>query len=443
MHLEIKPAEKLTGEISIPGDKSISHRAIMLSSLADGNTIIENLLESEDCVHTIDCMRSMGIDINQTAAPGKNEKTAYLIKGKGLYGLDDPKKVLYVGNSGTTIRLLLGILAGQNFHVMITGDESIKRRPMMRVVEPLRKMGAVIHGRENGAYAPIEIKGGNLSGIEYSMNVASAQVKSCIMMAALFAKSDTKIIEPGPSRDHTEKLFDHFGILYRKVDDEITVKGENTFFAGKNGDAERGYINIPGDISSAAFFIVAALIVPNSKIIIKNVGLNPTRTGIIDILHRMGAKIEITNEAVLSGEIRGDISVESSKLHGIEIGGSVIPRIIDEIPVIAVAASLSDGETKISNAGELRVKESDRIKTMAEQLSKIGAQITETEDGMTIEGVSSLKGGTCFSEGDHRVAMSLAIAGLSAKNETIIENTDCIETSFPGFEKVLKGLGHY
>jgi 3-phosphoshikimate 1-carboxyvinyltransferase len=429
MDLDIAPVNKLAGEIEAPADKSISHRAVMLGALSDGETIVENFLASEDCLHTIECFRAMGIEIKQK---DENEKTFLVINGKGLHGLTSTKDILYVGNSGTAIRLMLGILAGSNFASTITGDESIKKRPMLRVVDPLRKMGATIHGRENGNFAPIEIKGEALHSIEYNMPVASAQVKSALMFAALFAEGTTKITEPALSRDHTEKMFEHFGIPF--------AKGNNVLSVPKCNKILPTTVNIPGDISSASFFIVAGAIIPNSNILIRNIGLNPTRTGIIDVMHRMGADMEIQNETLLSGELRGDILVKSSKLKGIDLSGSIIPRIIDEIPIIAVAACVAQGQTTISDAGELRVKESDRIKTMAEELRKLGAIIEEKEDGMVIQGGTSFKGAICDSHNDHRCAMSLAIAGLAAKDDVLIENTECIATSFPGFISLLKKL---
>ena len=427
MQLKIDPVDRLKGEIRVPGDKSISHRAVMLSSLSDGKNTIYNFLPSEDCLRTLECFRTMGIK-----ADISSDKKSLVIFGEGLKGLKEPKDILYVGNSGTTIRLMLGILAGQLFQTMITGDESIKRRPMKRVVSPLRKMGAAITGKEDGNFAPLEIRGGDLSGIEYHLPVASAQVKSAIMLAALFAKGTTKIIESLPSRDHTERMFGHFGIPFTNKKNIISVAGINKFAAADT--------DIPGDISSAAFFIVAGIIAPDSEILIKNVGLNPTRTGIIDVLRNMGAKIEISNEKVISGEPRGDILVKTSMLKGTAVDGAIIPRLIDEIPIIAIAAAQAHGQTIIKDAKELRVKESDRIATICGMLKKMGAKAKETPDGMIIEGPCKLKGTEIESHGDHRIAMSAAIAGLVAKAHMTIENTECIETSFPGFEKLLNAL---
>ncbi len=424
MDLKILSCAKISGDITVPADKSISHRAVMLASLSDGACNISNLLESEDCLRTVECFRAMGVLIE------KSDAGHYLVRGRGLKGLTVPRDILYVGNSGTSIRLLLGVLAGQDFPAVITGDESIKQRPMKRVVDPLKKMGAVIRGRDDGNFAPIEIKGGNLSAIDHVLPVASAQIKSCLMLAALFAGGTTKLTEPAASRDHTERMFGYFGIPFSKEGNKIEI---NSPGAIKPRD-----LSIPGDISSAAFFIVAALIVPNSSLLIKDVGLNPTRTGILDVLRKMGAKIEVRGARDIFGESRGDIFVESSKLSGVKVGGALIPRIIDEIPVLSVAAAYAEGTTVISDARELKIKESDRIKTTAEELKKMGIHIEEKDDGLEIEGGHPLKGAVCESHGDHRIAMSLAVAALAAGGEMTVKNSECINTSFPGFTDLLK-----
>lgn len=426
MDLKVIPCSKISGEITVPADKSISHRAVMLASLSDGACNVDNLLESDDCLRTVECFRAMGVLIE------KNDAGRYLVRGRGLKGLTVPRDILYVGNSGTSIRLLLGMLAGQDFSAVITGDESIKQRPMSRVVEPLRKMGAVIRGRDNGNFAPLEIRGGELSGIEYELPVASAQIKSCLMLAALFARGTTRITEPAASRDHTEKMFGYFGIPFSKEGNSITVSSP--------GAIKQRDLSIPGDISSAAFFIVAALIVPGSSLLIKDVGLNPTRTGILDALKQMGARIEIRDRREIFGELRGNIFVESSRLRATAIRGDMIPRMIDEVPALAVAAAYASGTTIISDAQELKVKESDRIKTMAGELKKMGAQVEEKEDGLIIEGGRPLKAAVCESHGDHRIAMSLAVAALAAEGETSVLNCDCISTSFPGFTDLLKKI---
>lgn len=437
----VNPAENIKAEIEVPGDKSISHRAIMIGSLANGETIINGFLPSEDCLATVDCFKKLGIDI-------KVNKDKVVIQGKGLKGLTRSNETLNVGNSGTTIRLLTGILAGQSFRTEITGDQSIQKRPMMRIVKPLREMGASIEGKiaNENIFAPLKILGGSLSPIRYELPVASAQVKSAILLAGLFADGVTTVVERNQARDHTERMLDYFGA-------RIKLRGLNTQIQGKN-EFDGAEIDIPGDLSSAAFFMVAGLLVPDSKLLIRNVGVNPTRMGIIDVLHRMGAKIEVKDEEIISEEPRANIVVHSSGLQGVEIDGSIIPRIIDEIPIIVLAATQAKGRTVIRGAKELRVKESDRIATVSSELKKLGANIKGLEDGMEIVGPTPLQGGHIVkSYGDHRVAMMLAIAGLIAGGEiliqqkkslklpeTEIQKTDCIETSFPGFENILKSI---
>ena len=425
--LKISGAKGLHGEFSVPGDKSISHRAVMLGALAKGETAVNNFLTSADCLATVDCFRKMGIEINVKGLRCE-------VRGKGLKGLTAPKKMLDVENSGTTIRLISGILAGQSFEVKITGDESIEKRPMGRIAKPLRLMGASIEGKlaNNEIFAPLKIIGGDLCPIRYELPIPSAQVKSAILLAGLFANGETTVVEQLPSRDHTERMLEHFGAAFRITNNELRVTGCHEFDGAE--------IDIPGDISSAAFFLVAAAIVPNSQLRIMNVGLNATRTGIIDVLHRMGASLNIPREIILSEEPRANITVKSSGLRALSLNGEIIPRIIDEIPVIAVAATQAEGVTEIRGAKELRLKESDRIKTVASELRKLGAEVEELADGLRIAGPQKLKGAVVQSWGDHRIAMSLAIAGLIAEGETIIENTECIETSFPGFEIILKSL---
>ncbi|OGB86851.1 3-phosphoshikimate 1-carboxyvinyltransferase [candidate division WOR-1 bacterium RIFCSPLOWO2_02_FULL_46_20] len=422
--LIIKPIKQIKAEIQVPGDKSISHRAIMIGSLANGETVVNNFLMSEDCLATVKCLGQLGIDIQMANDKCQmSDGCRTIIRGKGLRGLRESKAVLDVGNSGTTIRLLSGILAGQSFTSTITGDKSIQKRPMMRIVKPLRSMGATIEGREekDQIFAPLKISGGKLSPIKYELPIASAQVKSAILLAGLFAEGETRVIEKVQARDHTERMLAYFGV--------------------KNGQEFQGkVVDVPGDLSSAAFFIVAALIAPNSELIIKNVGTNPTRTGIIEVLQRMGAKLEIVDEQVVSGEPRATILVTRSSLRGTNISGEIIPRLIDEIPIIAVAATQAQGITEISGARELRVKESDRLAAISAELGKMGAKIKELDDGMIIEGPTGLKGAKVKSYGDHRVAMSLTIAGLIADGETTIDDTACIETSFPGFEALLRHI---
>ncbi|MFA5839626.1 MAG: 3-phosphoshikimate 1-carboxyvinyltransferase [Candidatus Margulisiibacteriota bacterium] len=444
----IKPTNKTSGEITVPGDKSISHRAIMLGALAKGETTITGFLSGADCLATMGCFREMGIEISMTNDKLKMSNDGkVIIKGKGLSGLKEPKGTLDVGNSGTTIRLMMGILAAQPFVSNISGDASIQRRPMLRVAKPLREMGGeieqkvesgklIIENRNGEVYPPLRIIGNKLKGINYKLPVASAQVKSAILLAGLFAEGETSVIEKNPSRDHTERMLSYLGAKIRITNYELRIT---------SGELYGSHIDIPGDISSAAFFIVAALLTPNSELLIRNVGLNPTRTGILDVLHRMGANIEVLNERIICEEPRGDVLVRSQKsgagsLKAIKISGEIIPRIIDEIPIIALAATQAEGITEIVGAKELRVKESDRIKTICSELRKMGANITELEDGLVIEGPTKLYGAKINSYGDHRIAMMGAVAGLIAEGETEIENTECTETSFPGFEKLLRSI---
>lgn len=424
--LTVKKTEALRGTAIIPGDKSISHRGIMLGALAEGDTRITNFLLSADCLGTLSCFRQLGIPIEQSG-------TIVTIKGQGLNGLQEPDSMLDVGNSGTTIRLLSGILAGQNFTTFITGDASIVTRPMARITEPLSKMGATIIGRNNANFAPLGIKGGHLNPITYHTPVASAQVKSAILLAGLFAEGWTEVIEPAKSRDHTELMLQGFGV-------PIEVDGLKVRVAGKQ-PLVGGDLPIPGDISSAAFLLVAATIIPDSKLVLKNVGLNPSRTGIIDVLKAMGGKLDIVNQRSTRGEQVGDIIVESSELHGTTIDGDLIPRLIDEIPVIAVAAAFANGVTEIRDAAELKVKESNRITTVATEFSKLGMNIAELDDGLRIQGGQPLTGAVCDSYGDHRIALSLAIAGLMAEGETVISGSECIAVSYPDFAKELSDLG--
>lgn len=440
-NLVIKPANELHGEIHIPGDKSISHRAVMLGSIANGITTINNFLPSVDCLATVDCFRKLGVNIQMSNVECRmSNDCKIIIKGKGLFGLKKSKKDLYVGNSGTTIRLIIGILAGQKFETKISGDESIQRRPMGRVVKPLMEMGAAVEGirmrdknEETGEiFAPLKIIGVKLKGITYKLPVASAQVKSAVLLAGLLAEGTTTVIEKVQARDHTERMLEHF-------EADIHINGLESRVTGRK-EFEGMEIDVPGDLSSAAFFLIAGIIAPNSEITLLNVGVNPTRTGIIDVLHRMGAEIEIQNERILSQEPRADILVRSSSLKGIVLDGEIIPRIIDEIPILAVAATQATGITEIRGAKELRIKESDRIATIVSELRKFEAKIEELPEGLRIEGPVKLKGAAVKSYGDHRIAMAMAIAGLIAEGQTLIEDTACIETSFPGFEKIMYDL---
>jgi len=430
--LTITPAGPLKGTISVPGDKSITHRAIILSALAEGESTIAAYCRGEDCLNTMRAFQAMGIQIEE-------QPDRLRVQGKGLWGLTEPRQPLDCGNSGTGIRLLAGLLAGQDFFSTLTGDESIRRRPMGRIVKPLREMGAKIAGRKGGEFAPLAITGSRLHGIAYDSPVASAQVKSCLLLAGLYAEGTTHITEPRRSRDHTERMFRYFGIPLRENGLRLSVQGRPSV-----GWTARP-VTVPGDLSAAAFFIVGASLIPGSDVTLTNVGMNPTRTGVLDVLREMGANIQAVNQREEAGEPVADLRVRSAQLHGVTIGPDRIPQTIDEFPVLCVAAALADGETSITGAGELRVKESDRIATMATELRKLGASVTETKDGLVIQGLGGqktkrLSGAVCTSYGDHRVAMSMAIAGLAAEGETTIQDTTCIETSFPGFEYKLLEL---
>ncbi|WP_260286022.1 3-phosphoshikimate 1-carboxyvinyltransferase [Peribacillus aracenensis] len=407
----------LRGSIAIPGDKSISHRSIMFGALAEGETTVTNFLPGADCLSTISCFKQLGVHIEQD---GQNVK----IEGKGFNGLKEPESVLDVGNSGTTIRLMMGILAGQPFSAVLAGDESIAKRPMTRVVNPLRQMGAVIDGRKGAEYTPLCIRGGKLKGLRYELPVASAQVKSAIILAGLQAEGETVIIEPEETRDHTERMIQEFGGKIEKDGHTIKVSG-NQVFKGTS-------IHVPGDISSAAFFMVAAAITENSEVVLKNVGLNPTRTGIIEVMKSMGADITIEKKTS-EGEPAGDITVRSSRLKGTTISGDLIPRLIDEIPVIALLATQAEGITTIKDAAELKVKETNRIDTVANELSILGADITPTADGLIIQGRKALNGGKVTSHGDHRIGMMLAVAAMITDGEVELADPDAIDVSYPQF----------
>jgi len=426
MELVIEKINQLKGNISVPGDKSISHRSLILGSIAQGETRIYNFLNSLDCLKTFECMQSLGSEIEL------GEDNFIKIKGKGLYGLQEPKDMLEVGNSGTTIRLLAGLLSGQNFYSVLNGDHSIRKRPMKRVVQPLRLMGADIWGREDGQLAPLSIKGGLLNPLQYTLPVASAQVKSALLLAGLYAAGETIIKEPLPTRDHTERMLSIMQADIMMSHQEIIIIG-GKFLKGTD-------LFIPGDISSAAYFIAAASILKDSKIVISQVGVNPTRTGIIKILKSMGAKINILNYQIKSNEPQADLEIEYSELKGISIMPEEVPFLIHELPLIALVATQAQGKTIVSGAKELRVKETDRLKAIVSELKKMGANIKEKEDGFIVVGPSKLQGAACESYHDHRIAMSLAIAALLAEGKTVIKNSECIDISFPGFENTLQKL---
>ena len=416
--MKIRYTHPLKGEVTVPGDKSISHRAVMFGALAQGTTEITNFLQGADCLSTIDCFRNLGITIENT--PDK-----ILIYGKGLHGLTKPNCLLDVGNSGTTTRLISGILAGQTFDTTLNGDESIQTRPMKRIMEPLSMMGADIVSLRDNNCAPLRINGSPLHGIHYHSKVASAQVKSCILLAGLYADEITSVTEPSVSRNHTELMLRGFGANVTCENKTASIKPASELFSQK--------IEVPGDISSAAYFIAAGLIVPGSEILVKNVGINPTRDGIIRVCQAMGADITLLNIHENGGEPVADILVRHSSLKAAVIEGEMIPTLIDEIPMIAVMACFAKGTTLIKDAAELKVKESDRITVMAENLSRMGAHITATDDGMIIEGGFPLHGAEIDSHLDHRIAMSFAIAALAAEGETSIKNADCVKISYPNF----------
>ncbi|NTV49514.1 MAG: 3-phosphoshikimate 1-carboxyvinyltransferase [Geobacteraceae bacterium] len=421
--ITIQPAASISGEIAVPGDKSISHRSIMLGAIANGVTTVRGFLRGEDNLSTMHAFRCMGVEIN-------DDGETIRITGRGLHGLEEPGDVLDCGNSGTTIRLITGLLSGQSFFSVVTGDQYLRKRPMRRVVEPLSRMGARIAGRSGGTLAPLAITGGSLKGIDYQSPVSSAQIKSSLMLAGLYADGETTVSEPSLSRDHSERMFKLFGASLVRHDNGVTVRGGVELTAQE--------VTVPGDISSAAFFIVAALITPHSELLIKNVGVNPSRTGVIDILQAMGGNIELLDLRDVSGEPVADILVRSSILKGITISGSVVPRAIDEFPAICVAAARAEGVTVIRDAKELRVKETDRITAMAGNLRKLGISVTESEDGMDITGSELLTGCTVDSFGDHRIAMSMSVASLVASSAITVTDISCVATSFPSFFPLLE-----
>jgi 3-phosphoshikimate 1-carboxyvinyltransferase len=428
--LSVRRANYFGGEISVPGDKSISHRAVMLASLSSGDCRIDGFLPSADCLATVAAMQSLGVNIDvleeSDLGPG-----CLLVHGRGMV-TGVPAGDIDCGNSGTTMRLMSGILAGQSFTSRLVGDESLSQRPMGRVIEPLSAMGSVIKAEGAKGCAPLSISGGKLTGIRYELPVASAQVKSAVLLAGLFAEGETTVVQPIETRDHTERMLDLFQVRTRNEGKEISISGGQKL--------EPCDFTVPGDISSAAFWVAAASVFPGSQLKVSRVGLNPTRSGILQVLARMGAHITNTVESEGSAEDCGDITVYGGELRGIEISGDIVANIIDELPIIAVTAALAEGITVIRDAGELRVKETDRISAVAENLRAMGADIQETDDGMTIRGGQPLRGTCIESHGDHRIAMAFAIAGLFASGDTLIENADCIAVSYPGFENDLKLL---
>ncbi len=424
MDVIIKKPERLKGEVEIPGDKSISHRALMFGSISEGETKIFNISKSKDCISTLNCLRKLGVEIEE------NERFLIVKGGK----IKESEDILDCGNSGTTIRLLSGILVAHPFYSVLTGDSSLRRRPMDRIIKPLLMMGGEIYGRNNNTYPPLTIIGKKLKGINFKMEIPSAQVKSCVIFATIFADGETIIEELYETRDHTERMLKYFGGKIEKEGKNIIIKG-NQKLKGKE-------VWIPGDFSSASYFIASALIFPEAFLLIKNVGLNPTRTGFLKVIERMGGNLKILNQKEISGEPTGDIEVcYTEKLKGVEILPEEVPNIIDEIPLIAVFASVAEGKTIVKGAKELRVKESDRIKAISTELKKLGADIEEKEDGFIIEGLKKLKGARVNSWGDHRIAMCLIVASFLAEGEVIVENVDCIDISFPEFFEKFRSIG--
>lgn len=416
----------LRGEITVPGDKSISHRAVMFGALAKGTTEITNFLQGADCLSTIACFRQMGIKI-------ENTPERILVHGKGLHGLKKPDCILDVGNSGTTTRLISGILSGQDFEVSLTGDASIQSRPMGRIIRPLTEMGANIESiRQNGC-APLTIRPGKLHAIHYNSPVASAQVKSCVLLAGMYAQDGaTSVTEPALSRNHTELMLSYFGA-------DITSEGTTaSILPDPHLSAQK--VEVPGDISSAAYFIAAALMVPDSEVLIRDVGINPTRDGILRVVRAMGGNVELLNERTMGGEPAADLLVRHSSLRGTIIEGALIPTLIDELPMIAILAACAEGTTVIRNAEELKVKESNRLDIMVAELARMGADIEGTDDGMIIRGGRPLRGAAVDSRLDHRIAMSFAVAGLAAEGQTEILRADCVDISYPGFYRDLEKL---
>ncbi|MDQ7096807.1 3-phosphoshikimate 1-carboxyvinyltransferase [Desulfosporosinus sp. PR] len=419
----IKPVAGVRGEIRVPGDKSISHRAALFGGMAKGETQITNFLLGQDCLSTLRCLQQLGVAWDRQG----NE---VWLQGQGMGAWQEPTDVLDAGNSGTTFRLMLGVLAGCPFSVTLSGDASLRSRPMKRVTDPLKQMGAAILGRSGGNLAPITMSGGKLQGRAFRTEVASAQVKSALLLAGLRAEGETSVQEPALSRDHTERMLKGFGVEVQCAETFVKIQG--------GGQLSGQKVSVPGDISSAAFFLVLGSLAKRGEILLPEVGINPTRTGILDVLRTMGADIQLLESSELCGEPRATLRVQPSKLKGIEISGAMIPRLIDEIPILALAASFAEGETVIRDAAELRVKETDRIRTVAEGLKALGAQVEELPDGLRIFGQPSLQGGKASSFGDHRLAMTWAVAGMLSKEGVSVENMSAADVSYPEFLEVIR-----
>lgn len=427
---KITPGNHLRGELTVPGDKSISHRAVMLGSIAQGTTEITNFLKGADCLSTIRCFRQMGVSIEE-------KPDCILVHGRGLRGLTSPDGTLNTGNSGTTTRLMSGILAGQRFSSLLSGDDSLNSRPMKRIMDPLGQMGARITSVNGNGCAPLSIQPGDLHGIAYTSPVASAQVKSAILLAGLYADGETSVTEPVLSRNHTELMLQNFGAYVMTA---LHPGGSATAYVEPCQELYGQQVYVPGDISSAAYFIAAALLTPGSELLIKNVGTNFTRAGFLKVCEAMGADVTLVNKTIEGGEPRADILARSSALKGTVIEGELIPTLIDEIPILAVMAALAEGTTVIRDAAELKVKETNRIDTVTAGLAAMGAHVTPTEDGMIIEGGSCLTGARIQSHLDHRIAMAFTVAGLAAQGETFIEDSQCVDVSYPEFFQTLEQL---
>ena len=433
MDRSVLPAGQLSGELSPPADKSVSHRAAILNSLAPGRATVHNYSEGADCRSTLQCLRLLGVTAEAvTPEEGSAEAPSLVLTSPGLEGFHEPDDLLDAQNSGTTMRFIMGLLGNTPFLSVVTGDSSLRSRPMGRVVQPLRLMGARVMGRDGDSLAPLAIRGGDLNGIEYNMPVASAQLKSALLMAALFAKGETVLHQPALSRDHTERMLRAMG---------ADVVEDGLALVVRPGPSLKPLdVTVSGDVSSAAFWLVAGAVHPRARIRLANVGVNPTRTGVLDVLRDMGASITEQAPRMEGGEPVADLVVETSELRGVEIAGDMIPIVQDEVPVLALAAALARGTTTIRDAQELRYKESDRLHATATELTKLGAKITELPDGLVIEGTGSLRGGACDSHSDHRLAMTLGIAGLVARQEVVIADADVVDVSYPGFWDDLDSL---
>ncbi len=426
---EIRPAARLRGTIAVPGDKSISHRAAMFNALAGGEATVHNFLAGDDCRSTLSVLRALGVE---STLDTSGERPSLHIRGNGMAGLREPGDVLDCGNSGTTMRLIAGMLAGQPFHAVLTGDASLRTRPMARVAEPLRQMGARIDGRDGGGFAPLAVRGGGLRGIRYTMPVASAQVKSSILLAALFAEGETTVEEPEATRDHTERMLAAMGARIEREGPAVRLT--------PGAPLAPLSMRVPNDVSAAAFWMVAAAVHPDAEVRLTGVGMNPTRTGIIDVLRAMGADLAVEEERQVGGEPVADVVVRSSELRGATVEGDMVPRLIDEAPVLAVAAAFAQGATEVRDAAELRVKESDRIASVVSQLAALGVAIAERDDGMVIEGGAGVRGGKARSFGDHRLAMALAVAGIASREGVVLDDADAVSISYPDFWEHLAQL---